>query len=665
MARSKATDKETRKEKERRVITASGRSVDSKGCAGAGMRSREALYESEDKFRDLAEKSLAGIYLIQDSVFKYGNPKFAEMFGYTVQDVLNGMGPQDMVSPEDWPLVENNIKRRMSGAAESIHYEFRGIKKSGEAIEVEVYGSRIIYGGRPAVIGTMLDITKRKRADELLKRAEEKYRGIFEHAVEGIFQITPLGQFVVINPALEKMLGYGSSEELTASLRDMKRQLYVVPACRSEFMRILEANGEVLGYECELFKKDGSTIWVEMNARAIRGIAAGISYFEGTVEDITEQKKAEDALRKLNEFNAAIIDNAPVAIFTLDMDGVITSVNPALASISGLGDEAEEKLLGFNWLKNPYTLKCGLAGHIERGLQGEPFQLWDFPYITYRGDRTLYMDFKGVPLRGKEGNVEGLLCLIEETTDRVKTRAKLMQETRMSAIGRLAAGIAHELNNPLATLVAHSELAGHCLESFRELLGERPDLEELKIYLNIIEAQAFRCKNVTSDILNLPWKEGFEIEDIDVNRLLVSILEFADLEPTRGKIIRDFCATLPSVRGDIGALRQVFVNLINNAADAVEGRMEATIWIRTKLDAGRVLVEVEDNGIGIPDAIIEKIFEPFFTTKESKKGIGLGLALCYEFLNHMGGTIRTESKPGYKTIFSVTLPTEDNVTAEK
>ena len=115
----------------------------------------------------------------------------------------------------------------------------------------------------------------------------------------------------------------------------------------------------------------------------------------------------------------------------------------------------------------------------------------------------------------------------------------------------------------------------------------------------------------------------------------------------------------------MGALRQVFINLINNAADAVEGRMDATIWIGTKLFEGRVVVEVEDNGVGIPDAIAEKIFEPFFTTKESKKGIGLGLALCYEFLSHMGGTIKTESKPGYRTIFSVALPTLDSARVEK
>ena len=491
-------------------------------------RAEEALRDSEDKFRDLAEKSLAGIYLIQDGVFKYGNSRFAKIFGYSVKDITDKLGPQAMVLPEDWPTVDENIRKRISGKADSIHYEFKGITKTKETINIEVFGSRIIYQGRPAVIGTLLDISKRKRA--------------------------------------------------------------------------------------------------------------------------------EDDLRRLNEFNRALIDNAPVAICTLDKNGVFTSVNPALVSLSGLGPRAKEKLIGFNWLKNSYTMKCGLTGYIEKGLQGEPFQLRDFPYTNYLGDRNFYMDFKGVPLKGKGGIIEGLLCIIEETTDRVTTRAKLLQEAKVSATGRLAAGIAHELNNPLATLVAHSELACHCLESLQESIGEQPELEELKTYLNIIEVQAFRCKNVTGNILNLPWKEGLEVTDIDMNSLLNNILEFINMDKPNERIVKEMFTPLPPVRGDISSLRQVFVNLIGNALDAVEGRTNATIWIRTKLNNNKVLVAVEDNGPGIPDSIVDKIFEPFFTTKESKKGAGLGLSLCKEFVRQIGGTIKVESKSGCGATFLVTLP---------
>ncbi|MFH0975091.1 MAG: PAS domain S-box protein [Spirochaetota bacterium] len=612
---------------------------------------KKAVNASEDMFRELAEKSLAGIYIIQDGFFKYANPRFAEIFGYTVDEIENKMRPEDMVLPEDWPVVSGNIRRRLTGKAVSIHYEFIGIKKNREPVSIEVYGSRVMYHGEPAVMGTLLDTTKRKLA-------EEKYRSIFENSVEGIFQCTPNGQFIVTNPAFAEMLGYGSAEEVISVLTDIL-QLYADPSSYSDFMNILRREDLAVGFECEFFKKSKERIWVSINARAVREIDGSIQYYEGSVEDITEEKKAKDELRRLNEFNTAIIENAPVAIFVLDKNGVVRSVNPALAIISDLGLRVEEKLIGFNWLKNPYTIKCGLARQIEKGLQGEPFQLWDFPFITFRGDRNLYMDFKGVPLKGKGGNIEGLLCIIEETTDRVKIRAKLMQEARMAAIGKLAAGIAHELNNPLATLVAHSELAGHCLEALRKNKKEQPVLEELKGYLNIIETQAFRCKNVTSDILSLPWKEGLELKSVDINKLIDNVLEFGNIDQPGIKIVKELGSPLPYVSGDIGALRQVFVNLINNASDAVEGRMDATIWIRTKTEHGLVLIEIEDNGSGIPDTIAEKIFEPFFTTKESKRGIGLGLSLCHEFITHMGGTITAESQPGSGARFVISLPAEN------
>lgn len=610
----------------------------------------------KNKFKNLAEKSIAGIYLIQNWVFKYVNPKFSEIFEYSVDEVINKMGPKDVVMPDDWPTVEENINKRISGEIDAIHYEFRGITKTNRQIFIEVYGTRTLYRGRPAVIGTLLDITKRKHAEELLKQTEEKYRGIFENAIEGIFQITPEGKFISANPALKKMLGYDSTDELADILKDMGIRLFVDQKKRFEFYFTLENKGLIKGFECELHKRDKSTIWVSMNVRAVRDNNDKTLYYEGTVEDITERKISESELKRLNEFNKAIIENAPIAIFTLNRDGVFTSVNPALAIISGLNEEAEKVLLGFNWLKNAYTIKCGLAEYIKKGLNGEPFQLTDFPYMTYRGDRSLYMDFKGVPLMNKDGDVEGLLCIIEETTERVKTTARLMQEAKMAAIGKLAAGIAHELNNPLATLVAHSELALKWLKSLQTKIEHCPEMDKLTDCLDVIQTEAFRCKTVTSDILSLPWKEGFEKVEIDLNSLLNDIIKFQKIDRWDGKIVTDFYPCLPRVTGDVVALRQVFLNLITNAMDAIEKRLDGTIWIRTKHLDTYIQVEVEDNGEGIPVPIIEKIFEPFFTTKEPKKGIGLGLALCHELINSLGGKITVKSNPGNGTIFYVRFP---------
>jgi PAS domain S-box-containing protein len=616
----------------------------------------QALRESENKFRDLAEKSIVGIYLIQDWEFKYVNPKFAEIFGYPVNGLVTGTRPEDVVLPEDWHMVKENIRKRIAGEAESIYSEFRIITKNREIRNVEVYGSRTMLQGKSALIGTLLDITERKRSEKLLKEAEQKYRSIFENAVEGIFQTTPEGQIIAANPAQAKILGYDSPKKLIESLTDIGHQIYVEPELRLEFISALERDGVLFGFEPELYKKDGSKIWVSMNARNVRDTDDKSLYYEGTIVDITEKKKAENDLRILNEFNKAIIDNAPVAVFTLNKDGMFTSINPALASLSGLGLKAEEKLIGFNWLRNQYTIQCGLSRHIEGGLRGEPFQLSNFPFINYRGDRNIFIDFQGVPLKGENGEIEGLLCIIEETTDRVKTQAKLMQEAKMSAIGKLAASIAHELNNPLGTMVAYSELAGNCFTSLRGPSTKQSELQKLKGYLKVIEEEAFRCKNVTTDILRLFQKEGLEITRIDVNQLLSTILELMNTDKSNIRFIMEVSSPLPFIMGDRNALRQVFVNIIHNAMDATEGRTNATIWLRTKLANNLVVVEIDDNGTGIPVSIIDRIFEPFFTTKEPKKGTGLGLFLCYDLVNDMGGTVKAKSKPGYRTTFTISFP---------
>ncbi len=613
----------------------------------------KALRESERKFRDLSEKSLVGIYLIQHGLFRYVNPRFAEIFRYDVKEVVDKKSPRDLVAPGDEDMVEESIRRRLSGEIKSVRYEFLGLTKDRRAVSVEVYASRTQYQGESAVIGTLQDITERKRAEELLRSAEEKYRGIFENAVEGIFQSTPAGQFIVVNPVLAKMMGYGSPEEFVAAVTDMSHQLYVEPGRRAQFMRILERNGIIRGFECEYYRKDGSKIWVSINARVTRNPYGPDIRYEGNIEDVTEKKKSEYELRLANELNKTIVDHAPVAIFTLSREGLFTSVNPALGALTGLGAKAEEKLIGFNWLKNPFTIKSGLAKHIKKGLQGTPFQLWDSPFVNWKGDKKLYIDFKGVPLKGKNGSVEGLLCIIEETTDRVTTRAKLMQEAKMSFIGKLAAGIAHQLNNPLAMVVAYAELAK---KHFSQKGQKQAEREKLSGYLDIVAEEAFRCKIVIDDLLSLPQKEGSDVTEVDINGLLGGLLELINVGKSSVRVVRELGSGLPPAKADIAGLRQVFLNLLTNALDAVEGRLDAVIVIRTGAEKTKLIVEVEDNGVGIPASIADKIFEPFFTTKERKKGIGLGLSLCRELLSNMGGTVRLEERPGCGTIFVVTLP---------
>jgi len=379
-------------------------------------------------------------------------------------------------------------------------------------------------------------------------------------------------------------------------------------------------------------------------------------YIIETVQDITYRKKADEELRRLNDVNTAIINNAPVAIFTIDKNGAFMSVNPALATLSGLGKEAEGKLLGFNWIKNPYTIRCGLAEHIKRGLAGEPFELVNFPFITYRGDKGQYVNLRGVPLKGKDGKVEGLLCMIEDNTEKVTAQMQSIQDAKMSVIGRLMTGVAHELNNPLATIAANSELACELFQGLKDGHVDGEGLKELQEYLDVVQEQAFRCKNIIKDMIDLTRKKGFEVQDIDIRECMRGILPSINFKKKNIRLVQEVPADLPYVRADLNAMKQCLMNIINNAVDALEVRGGGMIRVGAFHMDKTVRIEIEDNGVGIHDSMLDKIFEPFFSTKDTGKGVGLGLTLCYEFLNRMGGNIEVESTLGKGSLFKITLP---------
>ncbi|MEN6617136.1 MAG: ATP-binding protein [Syntrophorhabdus sp.] len=383
--------------------------------------------------------------------------------------------------------------------------------------------------------------------------------------------------------------------------------------------------------------------------------------FEGIVEvirDVTAFRRAEEELKELGEFNYEIVENAPVAIFTINKKGEFSSVNPALATLAGFEtvEEAKEKLIGFSWIKNSYTKKCGMAQYIKDGLKGKPFQLWDFPFINYWGvPQHIY--FKGVPIKDKDGKVERLLCIIEETTERVKVNDQLMQEAKMSIVGRLTTGIAHELNNPLATITANAELALDSLENREGGRFSEREIEEFKESLKIIEEQAFRCTRTIKTLLDVTRKKELGKTNVDINELLDEILDHINFRSLPIRFIEDVSAQLPKVKGDIDAMRQVFLNIIVNAVDAVEGVTDASIWLTARELSGNIVeVSIEDNGPGISEDIRSLIFEPFFTTKGIKKGTGLGLTLCYDFLQRMGGSIEVSPRFNGGTVFKVHLP---------
>lgn len=306
----------------------------------------EGVGESDDQLRRLAEKSLSltGIFLIQDGFFRYVNSRFAHTFGYAVEELVDRKRPRDLGWPDDWSDPERLQEKAREGEGPlSVHEEFRGIGKTRQVIYVELYGSPATVHGRPAIIGTLLDISKRKEAEERLRSAEEKYRNIFENSVLGIFQTTPDGRFLSANHSVARIHGYASPEELMKTVTDIG-QFYVSQERRADFSRLMREQGFVEGFEAEMKRKDGSINWVSLSTRAVLDDRGNTVYYEGTLEDITERKRIESELQHSQKMEA---------IGTL-AGGVAHDFNNLLMGIQGYtslmlfkmkpGDEHYEKL---------------------------------------------------------------------------------------------------------------------------------------------------------------------------------------------------------------------------------------------------------------------------------------------------------------------------------
>ena len=304
-------------------------------------KAEEALRESENKFRDLTEKSVVGIYVVQDRVFKYINSQCAQILGYEIEDLIDKKGPWDMILPEDIPIVIEELQTRMSGQTKSLHRDFRIVTKTQEIKYVETYGTHTIFQGKPATIGTIIDVTERKRGEEALRASEERFRTLIETSVEVISLVDIDRKRIYVSPSIETVLGYSVEEYRTLKWTDVSYPDEF--QMRDEnLVWMLKHPGETVTFTSRLRHKDGRWRWMESTARSLLhnpGVRAVVVNFR----DITERKEAEEALRKSEEKYRNIFENAVEGIFQATPEGRFLSVNPALARMHGF--ETPDELL--------------------------------------------------------------------------------------------------------------------------------------------------------------------------------------------------------------------------------------------------------------------------------------------------------------------------------
>ncbi len=308
-------------------------------------RRMRALQRSEESYRTLIETSPDAIVLLGlDARILMANRRMLLLSGYASIEEITGVSMLDLVAPTDRAMVSSGIGRIVAGGRLP-DSECTALRKNGTTFPLEMTASLVVDEERrpKAVISVLRDVTQRKEAEHALRDAEQRYREIFEHVGEGIYQSTPDGRFIAANPTMAAMLRYDSPEDLVASTGDIAHQVYVDQEVRSEFRRLLEEQESITGFESRLYRKDGSIIWGEESARVVRGDSGETLYYEGMVQDITERKRAEDALRGSEQRYRQLVEMSPDAI-CVHSNGRLVFANSATAKL--LGASSPDDLIG-------------------------------------------------------------------------------------------------------------------------------------------------------------------------------------------------------------------------------------------------------------------------------------------------------------------------------
>lgn len=358
----------------------------------------------------------------------------------------------------------------------------------------------------------------------------------------------------------------------------------------------------------------------------------------------SEQEKAH-ALALLKQFSESIVESVNVGILVIDRSGRITTWNSALEEMLGitraeaLGGDA---LTVFNQdMIETIRTVTGASGWVVDDVR----HLYKFRTLT-RDDRSIVINLSLAPFEDAARTIAGTLVVVEDVTDRVKLEEQLQQSDKLNSIGLLAAGVAHEVNTPLAGISSYAQM----------LAGQLADGDPKHRVLQKILAQTERASGIVNNLLNFSRTSGTDFAPLDLNRVLDDTLQLLEVQLRRNEIVveRHYADDLPEAYGNAGKLQQVFMNLILNARDAMPdgGRLE----IETESADHMLLVRVRDTGIGIAPANITKIYDPFFTTKGVGQGTGLGLALSYGIVQEHSGRIFVESQPGRGTTFTIKVP---------
>jgi len=470
---------------------------------------------------------------------------------------------------------------------------------------------------------------------------ELRFTELFETLQEGAYFSTPEGRLLDVNPALMSILGYTTKDELLALDAN---QLNLDPKEPPVLGRAADDRGGVRAREIILRKKDGSSAVFLESSRAVWDAGGKLIRYQGTLVDVTERRKLERQLLQQEEFRRRLLESFPDLILVVDLGGRYTFVSSRVRDVLGC---KSEDLLGKKISEIPghspelVTLYKDMAagsrvsGSTEYGARGS-----DGSGRTMRASASQFFD--------ADSRLAGIIISVRDITTEKKFEQQVVQSERLVAMGAMIGGVAHELNNPLTSILGVSEL-----------LQDSQTTDSARKQIAILQQQARRAADIVHNLTYFatpptPGKTRVNLEDVVERTLNLHAYSLR-----KNNVTVDFVRQpgLRHVQGDPHQLMQVFLNLLLNAEQAIrEARDRGTLRIRLGNSGETVWASFLDDGPGIPPDILANIFDPFYTTKRPGRGTGLGLSICKSVIKEHNGTIEAANAPGGGAVFTVTVP---------
>ena len=487
-----------------------------------------------------------------------------------------------------------------------------------------------------------------------LRASQERYKILFDEAADSVIMVNPGGGIIASNRRQEAILKYPEEQLVGRRFIDLILPKYQ-PSVAALMQEVLKGATKTPTVEVKVFDRAGRPVSMELD---LTGIGAGpMTYIMVQLRDITERKVLERQLQEYSEslevkvqertreieetktYLENLLENANDVIYTLDLDQRFTYVNSKVESWG----YRKEDLIGRPYLS--LMSKRHRGKRLRTTLDIGTKQAYEVEILNKTGEpRNALVSVS--PLRDNSGQIVGVLGIARDITEKKRLEQQVLNAEKLASIGKLAAGVAHEINNPL----------GGILNGLYNLRKKSVSLDRATEYLASMEEGLRRVQKIVRQLLDFSQQHDPELTPTEVNAIIERVLTLTSyaFEGTRVRLHRELGHELPPLLADRHMLEQVLMNLILNAVQAIRG--EGVVTVRSGHDGPWCTIEVEDTGSGIPPDVLPKIFDPFFTTKGQGEGTGLGLSVSLGIVERHGGEIAVKSQVGRGTTFIVRLP---------